>query len=63
MDLYLVTDHNSGYDQEYSWWRTEKSEDMFHVPGFFVTFLLAGAVSTQVAEQAATQLTGLVTLR
>jgi hypothetical protein len=37
MDLYLVTDHNSGYDQEYSWWRTEKSEDMFHVPGFFVT--------------------------
>ena len=32
-------------------------------PGFFVTFLLAGTVSTQVLEQAATQLTELVTLR
>ena len=37
MDLYLVTGHNSGHDQEYSWWRIEKSEDMFHLPGFFVT--------------------------
>ena len=37
MDLYLVTDHNSGEDQEYTWWRIEKSEDMFHLPGFFVT--------------------------
>jgi hypothetical protein len=36
MDFYLVADHNAGYDQEYSWWRTEKSEDMFHVPGVFV---------------------------
>ena len=31
-------------------------------PGFFVSFLLAGTVSTQVLEQAATQLTELVTL-
>ena len=37
MDFFLVTDHNSGSDQEYTWWRIEKSEDMFHVPGFFVT--------------------------
>lgn len=37
MDFYLVTDHNSGNDQEYTWWRIEKSEDMFHVPGVFVT--------------------------
>ena len=37
MDLYLVTDHNSGEDQEYTWWRIEKSEDMFHLPGSFVT--------------------------
>lgn len=36
MDFYVVTDHNSGNDQEYTWWRIEKSEDMFHVPGFFV---------------------------
>jgi len=31
-------------------------------PGFFVTFLLAGTVSTQLLEQAATELTELVTL-
>lgn len=37
MDFFLVTDHNSGNDQEYTWWRIEKSEDMFHVPGYFVT--------------------------
>ena len=34
MDYFLVTDHQSG-DQEYSWWRIEKSADMFHVPGYF----------------------------
>ncbi len=46
MDFYLVTDHKGTYDPdsdwgrrdtEYSWWRTEKAEDMFHVPGKFVT--------------------------
>ena len=31
-------------------------------PGFFVTFVLAGTVSTKVLEQAATELTELVTL-
>jgi hypothetical protein len=31
-------------------------------PGFFVTFLLAGTVSTQLLEQAATELAELVTL-
>jgi hypothetical protein len=31
-------------------------------PGFFVTFLLARTVSTQLLEQAATELTELVTL-
>ncbi len=34
MDYFLVTDHQSGV-QEYTWWRIEKSADMFHVPGFF----------------------------
>ena len=33
MDFYLVTDHKGGNDTEYSWWRTEKAEDMFHVAG------------------------------
>ena len=37
MDFYLVTDHKGTADTEYSWWRTEKAEDMFHVPGRFVT--------------------------
>ena len=46
MDFYLVTDHKGTadpsspwgrQDTEYSWWRTEKAEDMFHVPGRFVT--------------------------
>ena len=46
MDFYLVTDHKGSADPdspwgrrdtEYSWWRTEKAEDMFHVPGRFVT--------------------------
>lgn len=36
MDYFVVTDHQSG-DQEYTWWRIEKSADMFHVPGFFTT--------------------------
>ena len=37
MDFYLVTDHNSGDNHEYSWWRIEKSEDMFYLPQRFVT--------------------------
>ncbi len=34
MDYFLLTDHQSG-DDEYTWWRIDKSADMFHVPGFF----------------------------
>ncbi|MBM3814335.1 MAG: hypothetical protein FJW20_22150 [Acidimicrobiia bacterium] len=34
MDYFLVTDHQSG-EQPYTWWRIDKSGDMFHVPGFF----------------------------
>ena len=37
MDYAMVTDHNSGFDQEYSWWRIEKVDDLFHVPGHFTT--------------------------
>ncbi len=37
MDYAMVTDHNSGFDQEYSWWRIEKADDLFQVPGFFTT--------------------------
>lgn len=34
LDYLAVTDHQSG-GQEYSWWRIQKSADMFNVPGFF----------------------------
>lgn len=34
MDWLGVTDHQSGTN-EYTWWRIQKSADMFHVPGFF----------------------------
>ena len=38
-DFMLVTDHQYGGDDvpavEYNWWRTEKSEDIFLVPGRF----------------------------
>ncbi|HEV8129798.1 MAG TPA: hypothetical protein VGQ81_00985, partial [Acidobacteriota bacterium] len=37
MDFAMVTDHNSGYDQEYSWWRIEKAIDLFHLPGYLTT--------------------------
>jgi len=32
MDTGIVTDHNAGPD-EYTWWRTEKAHDLFHIPG------------------------------
>jgi hypothetical protein len=33
MDTGIVSDHNQGGDVEYNWWRTEKSYDVFHIPG------------------------------
>ncbi len=35
-DYIAPTDHQTGYDQEYSWWQSEKLVDLFHVPGAFV---------------------------
>lgn len=39
MDYLAVTDHQSGFpnpkDSDYTWWRIQKSADMFQVPGFF----------------------------
>jgi hypothetical protein len=34
MDWFVLTDHQSG-GQDYTWWRTQKAVNMFHVPGFF----------------------------
>jgi len=35
MDYIAPTDHQTGYDQEYSWWQSEKLADLFHVNGSF----------------------------
>jgi len=32
MDTGIVSDHNAG-GEEYTWWRTEKAIDLFHIPG------------------------------
>ena len=34
-DFILVADHNDGNDHEYQWWRREKSNDLFLLPGAF----------------------------
>ncbi len=31
MDTGIITDHNAGGDDEYTWWRTEKAHDLFHI--------------------------------
>ncbi len=36
MDTGIVGDHNMGGDVEYSWWRTEKSYDVFRIAGRFL---------------------------
>ena len=38
MDYIVPTDHQLGYDQEFTWWQDEKLKDLFHVPGRFVPF-------------------------
>ena len=35
-DYITPTDHQLGYDQEFTWWQDEKLKDLFHVPGRFV---------------------------
>jgi len=35
MDTGIVSDHNAGNDNEYTWWRTEKAIDLFRIPGGF----------------------------
>ena len=32
MDTGIVSDHNAGVE-EYTWWRTEKAIDLYHIPG------------------------------
>jgi hypothetical protein len=35
MDTGIISDHNAGMDNEYTWWRTEKAIDLFHVKDYY----------------------------
>jgi hypothetical protein len=37
LDFVLVSDHNMGGDQEYPWWRTQQANDLYTVPGSFIS--------------------------
>jgi hypothetical protein len=37
LDFILVSDHNMGQDNEYTWWRTQKANDLYTVPGAFIS--------------------------
>ena len=34
-DYLALTDHQTGYDQEFTWWQNQKLVDLFLIPGFF----------------------------
>jgi hypothetical protein len=34
-DYVAITDHQAGYDQEFTWWQNQKLVDLFQVPGAF----------------------------
>jgi hypothetical protein len=35
MDTGIISDHNAGGDNEYTWWRTEKAIDLFHIKNYY----------------------------
>ena len=37
LDYIMVSDHNMGNDNEYCWWRTQKANDLYTVPGAFIS--------------------------
>jgi hypothetical protein len=37
LDFVLIADHNMGGDNEYCWWRTQKANDLYTVPGAFIS--------------------------
>ncbi len=37
LDYVLVGDHNMGQDNEYCWWMTQKANDLYTVPGAFIS--------------------------
>ncbi len=36
MDIGFVSDHQMGMDEEYNWWMTQKSNDLYYMPDRFV---------------------------
>jgi hypothetical protein len=37
LDYILVGDHNMGQDNEYCWWQTQQANDLYTVPGTFIS--------------------------
>jgi hypothetical protein len=37
LDFVLIADHNMGNDNEYCWWRTQQANDLYTVPGHFIS--------------------------
>jgi hypothetical protein len=37
LDFVLIADHNMGNDKEYPWWRTQQANDLYTVPGAFLS--------------------------
>jgi hypothetical protein len=37
LDFVLVGDHNMGQDNEYCWWQTQEANDLYTVPGAFLS--------------------------
>ncbi len=37
LDFCIVSDHNMGNDAEYPWWRTQKANDLYTIPGAFIS--------------------------
>jgi hypothetical protein len=35
LDYLAITDHQAGNNNEYTWWRSQKHADLFHIPGVF----------------------------
>jgi len=35
MDTGIISDHNAGGDNEYTWWRTEKAIDLYHIKDYY----------------------------
>jgi hypothetical protein len=37
LDFVLIADHNMGQDNEYCWWQTQQANDLYTIPGHFIS--------------------------